>query len=126
MQWIPLVSTFVIAFVIYSLILKLSAILLRFRIEWTHTFAFAALMGVCSLAANVGSAVTGYQGIFTVLAFVAIISLGAWYFRTRGVRANDQQIGWKGGATLAAVTIVVAIAIGISMILLVHLLRSTA
>jgi hypothetical protein len=126
MQWIPLVAFLFVVTGLYSLFLKISAALLRYRIEWTHAAIFAVLMGIVSLAANVGSAVTGHRGALTVLALVVLISIGAWFFSARGARANGQQIGAKGGAMLVGLALAVSIGIGLLLIVLVQLLRSTA
>jgi len=113
---VPLILMFTLVPTMFASCYKLSAYLLRRRVvSWKQCFTFALLLVFMSIIVNVLINVGGMRlspviGIF--VAFILQIGLGAWFFSHRSTYADGQQLGWRGGAELAALSFIFIAAIG--------------
>ncbi len=95
---------------LYALYVKLSAKILRgTSISWKHTFIFSLIIVALTLTSQMGFALSGITlPIFLSipLALFVHLSLGGWFFSTRGTTKQGQLIGWRGGMQVIAIAFV--------------------
>ena len=125
---IPLLLMFTIIPTMFASCYKLSAYLLRRRVvSWKYCFTFAGILVLMSIVVNAMINVGGMRlppVIGLIVAFVVQIGLGAWFFSHRATYADGQELGWRGGAELAALAFIFIAAIGLLLLTGTNYLRT--
>ncbi len=109
--------------VLYALYVKLSSKILRgTSISWKHTFIFSLIIVVLTLTSQMGFTLSGItlpMFLSIPVALIVHLSLGGWFFSTRGTTKQGELIGWSGGMQIIAITFVF---LGLSTVLLLSIL----
>jgi hypothetical protein len=104
---------------LYTLLVKLSAVVCRLKLSWVHSLLFATILAVALIAGRMAAAVAQVSLsplVGVVPAVVLNLLLGAWFLRSRATRSDGQPAGVTGGMRLSAV--MVAISGGIAVVLM--------
>lgn len=124
---IPLIMMITIVPTIFASCCKLSAYLLRRRVvSWKQCFIFAFILVLISIVVNVIINLGGIvipAALVIILALAVQVGLGSWFFSCRTTYANGQQLGWRGGAELTALSLVFIAAIGFLLMTAANYLR---
>ncbi len=107
---IPLIIMFTFVPTVVASCCKFSAFVLRRRIvAWRYCFIFGFILVLLGMVVNVVTTVGGTASppiqVLT-LALIGQCTIGAWFFSRHATYANGQQLGWRGGAELAVVSLV--------------------
>ena len=95
---------------------KLAARLLRYKVSWKSSFLFAVIVLVLVIFDHVLAfdQPVAIRIVYAVLLLLALVILGSWFFRERGMNRSGAVLGWGGGMRLIALAfamVVVAFAI---------------
>ena len=116
--------------VLYALLLKLSAFLLRrTQMSWKHAFVFGLLGLAVGVVGSLANRVTGYAlpGLVVgLLGFAIQISLGGWYFGPRARTAAGEAVGFARGALLSLVSFAIVFLFGVGAAILVPVLQNAS
>ena len=106
----PTLLSFVVpitmALCLYAAFIKLSARLLRYRVRWLSSFAFAAIIWLIAVFArmlDLGQPLANAIGHSVVVLF-AVLLLGGWFFSTRSTDASGQPVGFAKAFGLLGLT----------------------
>jgi hypothetical protein len=112
------------AICLYAAFIKLSARLLRYRVRWLTSFAFAAIIWLIAVFArmlNLGQSLAIAVGQSIVALFVVLL-LGAWFFSSRSTDASGQPVGFRRAFGLSGLTFGLMFVTGGVLFMLAHVL----
>src|SRR5215471_10538094 len=101
---VPWLSFIVVGLITYAGFVKLAARLLRYKVSWKSSFLFATVV----LALVILDHVLAFEQpvairiVHAVLLLFALVILGSWFFRARGMNRSGTVLGWSGGVRLIA------------------------
>src|SRR5262245_35497367 len=96
---------------VFTLLVKLSARIVRLRVSWAHSLLFALILTVVLVAARMaGAAAHQDPSSFAWLLSAVLLNLllGGWFLRNRARRANGDAAGVPGGMRLSAVMLAIS------------------
>jgi len=109
---------------LYAAYVKLSARLLRYRVRWITSFAFAVIIWLIAVFArmlDLGQPLAIAVG-HSVVVVVAILLLGGWFFSMRSADASGQPVGFRRAFGLSGLTFGLMFATAGVLFLLTHVL----
>lgn len=102
---------------VLAALLKLAAKLYRrTRLSWTHALVFAVLYDIVALACIVAVVATRSApplGLAIPVGLLIQVSLAGWFFGTRAQSTTEEQIGFKGGAILHVIALLLLLGIAV-------------
>jgi hypothetical protein len=113
-----------VALCLYAAYVKLSARLLRYRVRWITSFAFAVIIWFIAVLArmlDLGQPLAIAIGHSVVVLF-AVLLLGGWFFSTRSSDASGQPVGFSKAVGLSGLTFGLMFATAGILFLLTHVL----
>jgi hypothetical protein len=112
------------ALCLYAAYVKLSARLLRYRVRWITSFAFAVILWiivVCTRFLDLGQPFAIAIG-HSIVVLLAVLLLGGWFFSTRSIDASGQPVGFSRAFGLSGLTFGLMFATAGILFLLTHVL----
>ena len=113
-----------VALCLYAAYVKLSARLLRYRVRWITSFAFALIIWFIAVFARIldlGQPLAIAVG-HSVVVLLAVLFLGGWFFSTRSTDATGQPVGFSKAFGLSGLTFGLMFATGGVLFLLANVL----
>ena len=95
-----------VALCMYAAFIKLSARLLRYKVSWLTSFAFAAIIWLIAVFArmlDLGQPLAIAVG-HSIVVLAATLLLGGWFFSTRSTDASGQPVGFRRAFGLSGLT----------------------
>ena len=115
-----------VALLIYAGFLKLAARILCYSVSWKVSFLFAGIMVVAVIFHHVllfSAPVAIRIGLGAVL-LLGLVILGGWFFSRRGTNRSGAVLGWSGGLSLIALTLVMMITVAFATVIPVQVFLS--
>jgi hypothetical protein len=112
------------ALCLYATYVKLSARLLRYRVRWITSFAFAViiwLIAVFTRFLDLGQPLVIAVG-HSIVVLAAVLLLGGWFCSTRSADASGQPVGFGRAFGLSGLTFGLMFVTGGILFLLAHVL----
>ena len=113
-----------VALCLYAAYVKFSARLLRYKVRWLTSFAFAVIIWLIAVFArllDLGQPLTIAVG-HSIVVLVAVLLLGGWFFSTRSADASGQPVGFRRAFGLSCLTFGLMFVTGGVLFLLAHVL----
>jgi hypothetical protein len=108
--------------VLYTVLVKLSALILRrIQLSWKHAFVFgllAMLVGAIGMSANFATGRIVPAPLVVLVGVAAQLALGAWYFKDRAVMVSGSPVGPIRGALLPLIAMVVLLILATTVVVL--------
>lgn len=103
--------------VLYALLVKLAAVLLRrTKLSWKHAFLFGLLALVVGAIGTFGNLALGHTLPALLVGIVGIaiqLSLGGWYFGPRAKNKEGEPIGFTRGMLLSLIALGIVFVVGV-------------
>ena len=108
--------------VLYAVLVKLSALILRrIQLSWKHAFVFALLamlVGAIGMSADFATGRIVPAPLVALAGVAAQLALGAWYFKGRAVMVSGTSVGPIKGALLPLIAIVIILILATTVVAL--------
>jgi len=101
---VPWLIFIAVGLITYAGFVKLAARLLRYKVSWKSSFLFAVIVLVLVIFDHVLAfdQPVAIRIVHAVLLLLALVILGSWFFRERGMNRSGAVLGWGGGMRLIA------------------------
>ena len=105
---------------------KLAALVFRRTVvSWKSSFLFALILFVLTAAkflSGLSLATTLPLGVAPLVGLAITLAAGSWFFSTRATTTEGLRIGWFGGLKLTSLSLALALAVLLPIVLAVRVL----
>jgi hypothetical protein len=124
---VPWLIFIAVGLITYAGFVKLAARLLRYKVSWNSSFLFAVIVLVLVIFDHVLAfdQPVAIRVVHAVLLLLALVILGTWFFRERGMNRSGAVLGWGGGMRLIAPAFAMMVVVAFAIVLPAQLFLST-
>jgi hypothetical protein len=116
---VPWLTFIAVGLITYAGFVKLAAGLLRYKVTWKSSFLFAVVALVLVIFDHVLAfdKPVAIRIVHVVALLLVLVTLGSWFFSTRGMNRSGTFLGWSGGARLIALAFAMMIVVALAIVL---------